>query len=288
MYGRLTVSAAVPSVYIFIFSNLVALISMVIFFREQLEDPKRVSFELREKVLGISGRTGMYAFTALFLVLFPLWLLYLSNYMAVVVLVAEVCVSRGCRGAGGGSAESDREDVSRSAADCCVLCAVCCVQVAIGIWWLTVEYEHIKTELGARGQGAGSSGDDDDPEFPKLFYGPSNPYTGGGGAVAQYLGERVGERVPASSEEGGRVSSVKGGRLPRVPSSEWDRSVRAGGDTGVMAAEAIAHSLATAEGTSAASGSSAVGLLSRADPSVLLSGISRAPRQGRAGEEGPS
>ena len=70
-------------------------------------------------MLGISARTGIYAFTALFLVLFPLWLLYLSNYMAVVLLVAEV---------------------------------------AVGIWWLMVEYEHVKDGLGARGHGSGSAG----------------------------------------------------------------------------------------------------------------------------------
>ena len=215
-------------VYLFIFSNLVALISMVIFFREQLEDPKSVSFELREQVLGISGRTGMYAFAALFLVLFPLWLMYLSNYMAGVVLVAEI---------------------------------------AVGVWWLSVEYEYVKRSPSyPAGKLSGGGGDDDDPEFPKLFYGPGNPYTGNGEAVAQQVCV---------------VGGGNTGKLAQACANEWDTSVGAagGGDTRHAIGTALAHSLAVAEGTSAASGTSAMGLLARADPQVLISGIPNMPRQ---------
>jgi len=69
-------------VYLFIFSNLVALISIVVFFRDQLEAPESVPFELREHVLGISMRTGAYAFVSLFVVFLPFWVMYLSNSMA--------------------------------------------------------------------------------------------------------------------------------------------------------------------------------------------------------------
>ena len=68
-------------VYLFIFSNIAALISIMVGFREQLEDPDSVPFLLREDLLTVSMYIGAYSFLVLFLVLLPLWWFLLSNSM---------------------------------------------------------------------------------------------------------------------------------------------------------------------------------------------------------------